>query len=811
LPVINPQFPPLIMKHWACTALLLCLIAVPAWAQQLDLRVQLSAVKGDSVPSATLQLYKLPDTVLLATRMYREGMPGFPVERLSKYLLKVSATGYATWEQPVAVIDKPSVIPVTLKRSVKQLDEVVVVSRKPLMKQEDDKTIVEAEALANTSTNAYEVLEKTPGAIVDQDGNVYLSSMTPATIQINGRDVKLSAADLASLLKSLPAGSVQKIEILRNPSAKYDAASSGGIVNLVLKKGIKIGASGSMNVGYFQGVHNTKFAGFNLNKSTKQFSSYLSFQHTDRNNFEQINTQRVLNSSGAYLSQRSRTTFPGMNNYLSLGTDFTVNKKLNIAYDLRVSTNDNRSNARNDIDIFSATAVPLGSNASAIRNHNNALYIGNNLNAKYRFDSAGSELNVQLDYNRYHYSNEQLYNNYYYLPGIPTLFGNGDNLNRKQIFTFQADFTWKLKKGYTLEAGIKTVRSNSRNSAEYFTQQGAGGRKLDSFQTNTFRYGETISSAYLQVSRKFWGLTVKPGVRLETTNISGRQLIPADTSLAIRRTDVFPYLFLRHRLVKLFGFELSGNGIIRRTISRPYYEVLNPYPRYVDQYLFDVGNPSLQPQFTTNYEFNITADDFTIFSWGMNNTSNIFSNVTYQDDQTGIAYRTWDNLGTNREVYLRFVGGIPPGGKYFFYAGAQQNINTYKGFYQGQPLNFSRSSWVFFMYHQYRVSPTLTASVNGFMRTRGLQNFFELENFGGLYLSLNKSLMKKTANLIFSFNDVFLTNQTRFRLQQGNVLVTGNRLGDTRRLGLTFRYNFGLKPREEKKSLFEQPAESREP
>jgi len=105
-----------------------------------------------------------------------------------------------------------------------------------VVKQEDDKTVVDATVLAESSTNAYEVLEKTPGAIVDQDGNVYLNSMTPATIQINGREVKLSTADLASLLKSLPAGSVSKVEILRNPSAKYDAASTGGILNIVFKE-----------------------------------------------------------------------------------------------------------------------------------------------------------------------------------------------------------------------------------------------------------------------------------------------------------------------------------------------------------------------------------------------------------------------------------------------------------------------------------------------------------------------------------------------------------------------------------------------
>jgi len=159
---------------------------------------------------------------------------------------------------------------------------VEIVSRKQLFKQEDDKTIVDATVLANSSSNAYEVLEKTPGAVIDQDGNVYLSSTTPATIFINGREMKLSSADIASLLKSLPAGSVSKIEILRSPSAKYDAASSGGIVNIVLKKGIKIGSSASTNAGYFQGVYSTQTAGININKSAGKINSYFSYQFTKR-------------------------------------------------------------------------------------------------------------------------------------------------------------------------------------------------------------------------------------------------------------------------------------------------------------------------------------------------------------------------------------------------------------------------------------------------------------------------------------------------------------------------------------------------
>ncbi len=796
------------MKYFFSTLLILFALNASVSAQKTTLRVQSSVNKNDSFPPASLQLFLLPDTTPVTSQVAIQDGNSFSVNQFSKYLLVISSAGYAATEKIISVTNKPVSIQVPLKKIIKGMDEVVVRSRRPLVRQEDDKQVIDADPLATTSTNAYEILEKTPGAIVDQDGNVYLSSMTPATIQINGRDVKLSSADLASLLKSLPAGSVNKIEILRNPSAKYDAASSGGIVNIVLKKGVKIGANGSMNVGWFQGQYNTKFAGFNINKGGDKASSYFSYQYTDKNNFEEINSTRQLKTSATALVQKARTTYPGVNHYFGFGTDVTLTKKFNVAYDLRISTNDNRSTARNDINIVNSSNDINGSNASVINNHNNAVYFGNNIFSKFKIDSAGSEWTAQVDYNRYNYRNEQAYNNYYYQPATPTLFGDGKTRNSKNIFTFQTDLIYKFKHGYTLETGFKTTTSNSDNSARYFIQQGASETKLDSFQTNTFKYKEVITSAYLQLSKKVFGLIIKPGVRLETTNIDGRQTIPADTSLSIKRTDLFPYLYLRHKIVKLFGFELNGNAIVRRSISRPYYEVLNPYPKYVDQYLFDVGNPNLQPQFTTNYEFNITADDFTIFSVGVNNTKNIFSNVTYQDEATGIAYRTYDNLGTNKEVYLRAVGGIPPGGGYFFYAGAQMNINSYEGFYQGLPLNYTRKSWVFFMYHQIKLLPALNMTINGFMRTKGLQNFFELSNFGAANVSFNKTVMNKAANIILSFNDIFYTNQTTFNLQQGNINVAGTRVGDTRRVGITFRYNFGVKKKEEKKAMFEQPAEN---
>ncbi|MEO7305821.1 MAG: outer membrane beta-barrel protein [Ferruginibacter sp.] len=771
------------------------------------LTVFIKSAKTDSVINIFVQLYLLPDTVLTGTGITKTGKAEFQVKAFSKYVLRTSSVSFESTEQVINVTDKPLNTTIVLKRKNTTLQDVLVVSKKPLIKQEDDKTIVDAEVLANSSTNAYEILEKTPGIIVDQDGNVYLSSTNPATVLINGREMKLSNADLASLLKSLPAGSVSKIEILRTPSAKYDASNSGGMVNIVLKKGVKLGTNGSINLAYFQGVYSTKTIGFNLNKGSGKINSYLSYQFTERNNFEELNSGRLIRTDSTLLSQRSYTTYPTVNHYMSAGVDIQFTPKFNAGYDLRISNSNGKSFATNGIDITKDQSPSLiGKNLSAINNRNRTTYIGNNVSAKYKIDTSGSEWTAQIDYNYYRNRSNQFYQNYNYLPAKPTVSGDGTGNIDKNIFVLQTDLTLKFRGSLTLETGFKATISNSENGSSYFKDTGNNVRFVDVFQTNTFKYNEKIIAVYLQVSKTFFGFTIKPGLRLEVTDIRGKQLIPKDTSLLLKRTDIFPYLFIKHKLFKMFGFPLIGNAIYRRSIKRPYYEILNPYPKYIDQYLFDVGNPRLKPQFTTNYEINVTYDNIPVLALGINDTKDIFSNVTYQDTSR-IAYRTYDNLGKNKEVYAKVIGGIPPGGKYFFYVGVQYNYNRYNGFYEGLPLNYTRGSWTFFMFQEFKATKTLTFNMQGFMRTKGLQNLYELNTFGGLYVSVNKSILKKKANIIVSVNDLLRTNQVAFSLQQGTVSAQGNRINDSRRLGLTFRYNFGIKPKEENKKGFDAPAD----
>jgi len=317
-----------------------------------------------------------------------------------------------------------------------------------------------------------------------------------------------------------------------------------------------------------------------------------------------------------------------------------------------------------------------------------------------------------------------------------------------------------------------------------------------------YAYRENINSGYVQASKNFSGFLVKLGTRVENTNMNGDQDAPADTSFSVHRTDFFPYVYLSHSIMKIAGYELRGYLVYRRTITRPSYDFLNPAVRFVDPYLYEIGNPSLKPQFNKNYEFNISVDETPLLAVGVNDTKDIFTQVIYQaDSANSIAYRTWDNLGKNKEFYIRGLGAIPPGKRYFFVLGGQYNHNFYEGQYEKEPLSYKRGSWTFFTYHTFKMTKLTMLTLNGFVRLKGQLQFYELSPFGSLNFSVSQQFLKKKLTLSMSIVDMFYTNQNTFTINQGSVNANGHRKGDTRRFGLNVRYNFGFRKKEENNML----------
>lgn len=781
-------------------------VSLIAQAQEIPITIKVLTQKKEPVAFASISVTDRTDSAKTITKVAdSSGTALFTLQKNGQYVVYISSINYQPLEKRIAVTGNQTSFSFTPEPAGKTLGEVIITSQKPLMKQEDDKTIVDPENLVATSTSGYEVIEKTPGLFVDQDGNIYISSMSPATVQINGREMKMSAADIATMLKSLPPNAIAKIEIVRTPSAKYDASSSGGIVNVVLRKGVKIGMTGSINAGMQQGTYGNQFIGFNLNNNDGKKSSSLNLNYSRRNSYENIITDRLF-APDSLLSQDAYTKYPGETYFAGYSIAFPAGKKWELDFSTSTSVNDFENSTTNKSIIKKiSTAQLLTDNLNLVTNDGTALNFRTGLSGKLKIDSAGSEWVNDIFFNHSRNKSEQAFTTNFNAPVLFATGGDGTSDNKRNHYNLQSDLKLKMKNRFTLETGAKASFLQFNSLTDYYSERPIGNRQKDPSRTNTFKYDENINSIYLQGSQTLGNdFVVKLGTRLENTNMTGRQIIPDDTTFSVQRTDLFPYIYLSKGLFKIAGYELRAYLVYRRTINRPVYEQLNPFARFVDQYLTEVGNPALRPQFTQNYEANISVDERPIFAVGVNDTKDIFTNVIYQDDTSSQsqAYRTYDNLGKNKEFYFRGLGALPPGGRYFLVAGAQYNHNFYQGLYENKPLSFKRGTWTFFTYQTFKLDKKSVITLNGFWRLKGQQQFYELSPFGSLSTSINRRFLKEKLVVTISVNDMFYTNKNNFTLNQGSVSASGLRKGDTRRFGINLRYNFGIRKKEENNNMF---------
>lgn len=780
--------------------ILIVLMHQLGFAQIAPLKLKVVDNKNQSVAFANITIQMIDSATMNHLVADSNGKASVLLQPGKLYMLKTSAVGYQSDNRTIKFENLNS-LNIQLKETNGQLKDVVVTSTKPLIRQEDDKSVVDPEPLAAASTNAYETMEKIPGIFIDQDGNIYLNGLSPAGIQINGRELRMSASDMATLLKSLPPSSIQKIELVRTPSAKYDASGGGGVVNIILKKGIKIGLNGSVNTGMNQGVYGNQFIGLTLNNTTDKYNSYLNTQYNQNDGYSIVNTDRFL-SIDTVLKQTAKTLSPNKSAYIGFGLGRNWTDRFELNYDARISGQSFLNSTNNASVLEKIDAKKNLSNiASLVENDGSNFNFNQSVRSKFKLDSLGGEWTIDISYNFIQSNTDQTYNNTFFAGGLASK-GSGNFTNDRDFLTYQTDYK-KKRFGITIEAGLKSSILSFRNNANY--QKDLNGLIVkDPFRTSAYNFKEQINAGYLQGSKTWGAVVLKVGTRVEQTIMQGNQKIPSDTSFSLNRTDAFPYVFLSRKLFKISGYELRGYLVYRKTISRPSYEFLNPFPRYIDPFLYESGNPSLRPQFTSNYEANISVDDKPIFAFGVNETKDIFTNVLYQSPTNNqVAYRTYDNLGKSRETYFRGIAVIPPGKAFFAVLGAQLNHNVYNGIYEQKPIVFDKATWTFFTFQSLKLDKLSTFTINGFWRTNGQQQFYELDNFGQLNSSLNRQFLNKKLTVTLSMNDIFFTNKNTFTLRQGSIYAVGFRENDTRRFGINIRYNFGIKPKEQKLEIFD--------
>ncbi|MBI5538943.1 MAG: outer membrane beta-barrel protein [Bacteroidia bacterium] len=777
-------------------------IAFPEISISQNITIKVKDNQKSPLFGATIQLKAVSDSTkkFLGTTN-DNGISEFKNISDGLYIVKISYIGFQNIEKTISVKAVSRSFDYILKENAVSLGEVTISSGKPLIRQEEDKMIIDPKPMIGISTNTLEVLESTPGLFVDNEAGIYLTSATPAVIFVNGREQKLSSQDIMSLLRNLPPGSIEKIEVIRTPSTKYDAATSGGIINIILKKGMKIGRFGNFNLGMNQGKYGNRFAGFSLNNSGNNTTYYFNANFNRNDLQEDLNSVRYLKPDTS-LNQAAVSRQQSNLGYLGFGIGYDVSKNTNLSYDGRISYTEKNTDSRTNTYIEDYSYLHLSESEDLITNNFKLINLSQDFGINTKLDTLGSDLDTKFSYNLSTNNSMQEYSSNYSLPFLYNVMGNGENTQKRHFFLFQSDLTYQLPHKLKIETGIKSSWQSFNSKAGYFSDS-VGFSIPDTIRTNAFNYNEGINAVYFQASKTiFADIMIKAGCRLEHTFMKGNQTIPSKTNFIISRADFFPYVYISRRLFRMFGIELKSYLIYRRTITRPDYQNLNPYKKYIDPFLYETGNPNLKPQFTDNIEFNVSFEDMPVFAVGQNYTKDIFSNVVYSDENnSSIAVMTYDNLGTSKETYFRAMAGIPPGGKYFFALGAQYNLNDYNGYYEGKPFAYERGSWRLFTFHSLNLLRQTKLTLSGFMMVKGQQGFYELNNFGALNVGITQTLLNKNLTITVNVRDVLRTMVTEFKLNQGAIQTSGDRYSDNRRIGINIRYNFGLGKKGPRKSI----------
>ncbi|HMQ07546.1 MAG TPA: outer membrane beta-barrel protein [Saprospiraceae bacterium] len=748
---------------------------------------------------ANVTIISQVDSTTLYTTTNGNGIAYFTLNRYGHYAVQLSYLGYLPVQVFLTMTEDQTVYRIEMTESQLLLEEVTIVSRRPMLRQDGEKTIVDPTPMLDISTNVLEIMEATPGLFVDQEGGIYLGNTSPAVVFINGREQRLGAQDIANLLRSLPPGSIQHIELIRNPSARYDAATSGGIINIVLKKGIKIGRFGSVQTGFNQGNQGNQFAGMSLFDTGSRSGWYFNF---NLNRDAVRNDLEATRASAApfFLGQETVNTRKSYNGYLGLGFNREWNEKFSFTYDGRFNTSITDAQTLSENDLISFENVLISGTSNLLDNHTPFLSQQHDLGSIFRLDSSGSVIELKLSFSHSTSRTNQKYTNEFVFPAQPPEVGEGDINNSRYFIQLQCDVSKNLPHYISLESGFRMTFMDFDNQSEFFTFV-HGMQVSDGLRNNQYQYAESIGAFYIQGSKTFLeNFTLKAGVRTEFTRMSGFQILPGSAMFHINRVDWFPYLFFSRRLVTIAGYDLKAFGIYRKTLSRPTYHNLNPAVRILDQYNYESGNPSLTPQFTNNYEVNISMNDYPILALGRNHTTGIISNVLYNDPvNPSLTNSTFDNIGSSIETYFRLVLGLPPVNRYFGVLGAQYNHLNYNGMYSDAPINFQRGSWRMFTFHSFQITRSTKIMASGFFLLNGQMNLMELGDFGQLNLTLTRTMLNKNLHLSLFIRDALRSMNTPFRLQQSDILFEGERYADNQRVGVNLRYQFGIRPKEEQK------------
>ena len=766
----------------------------------LDLTAQVSlsgkvySNQGKALDQVNVQLLSLPDSsVYMERKTVEDGTFLFSLHKSGDYVVRYSHIGYQTQlskNYSLAQGDKITAVPVMLSQQPVALDVVSVQGKVPAIRQYVDKMVVDvAESVVSQGNNVLELLEKTPGIVSDGKGNFSIQGRTGAQVKIDGRDIYLSGAQLAALLRGMQASDIAKLELMANPSSKEDASGTAGAINIITKKNRRLGLGGDV---FARGGHSRRpegSIGGGLHFKNDKLNTFInasvgreeSKNHTFTENrfysngvLERVQTQQEQTKldPGRYHSLRTGATF-------EIDTSSIVEASINWIKGTFVSTADIRTETE------STGAVRIANTTNKFDEGYNNLTFNINYNKRYSGDE--HFLKVNLDYAPH--TNQ--YDNSYYTQFLDNE-GQEKSISARKNVQDLSNTTYTARIDYSkpyatskLEVGYKFTYFFIDNSVQNDTLAG-GNWKFDDKSSNNFEYTQHVQAAYLIYSGKSGKFEYQAGLRGEYAYIETLQ----ETLKEKNRNnyfDVFPNAFA------LYNF--NENNFLRTSfgsrIERPGDHDVNIFRVYENAFTYYEGNADLKPERSYIVELGHGFKNKLFTTLSTSYGKNVITWITQAAEEEGVTFSTPENIGR----FANYSASVMYNSAFLPWWSGSHYVNIFHNSYSGEinkvNLDSKGSSWSFNSKHTLQLKWGIRSEVLGYYNSPVTSGTQRKEETYGLDLGIEKKLIGDRAMLKLAVNGLIRNANPRLRSTYGDLTFYHSTYPDNRKILLSLSYRFG--------------------
>jgi len=766
---------------------------------------------------ATLQLFKLSDSTLAGGTV--TGPDGkFEILDISPgvYFLKASYIGYSTGYVNRVVVERKGgdveLGILKLEQGSEEITEIEVTAERSFMENKIDKKVFNVEkSIVTESGSVIDVLKTIPSVTVDNDNKVYLRGNANIRFLINGKPSGMLGIDPSTMLDQLPADMVESIEIMNNPSAKYDAEGMGGIINVVLKSEKKEGYTGTVNINAGNKNRYNLGANLTLKRDNYSFSGNYNFRYFTMTMSGYTNRASDFNNLISYLNQNISMSNRMKGHTGGISFEYVFNPKNTLTFNSNFNYRDRLRNGTTEsiTSDINKTATDIYRNYG--RDSEDGYGADFSLYYYKKFDKKKEELTASVQYtlsneDETEYNVQQLYNPDWSITNIPAFLKNNYQKDNNYNFVLQADYTHPFDENSKYDIGYKSTvrRIKSDYNADSFSYAISNWVPNIS-QSNNFIYNEQVHSAYGTYENKYKNFGFMLGLRLEQTLTKSEQITQSQ-DFKNDYLSLFPSVFLTQGLGK--GNELQFS--YTRRINRPNTRILNPFIDYSDPQNLRGGNPYIKPEFINAFEisyakyFTTASVTSSLFYRRVNDVISRYMTV----NDSGIAFHTFKNV-SQADIYGTEVIATGNFAKWLSLNASFSYFRTeLKGDIDASSFDNSGYSWTSKIMTNLTFPKIFDVQIMFNYQGKNVTPQGNTEPFYSLDMALKRDFFDKRFSITLRVSDIFNNQKFAFNSSGIGYTQTSERRRDSRMAFLTLTYKFGDLERQKPKRT--QTRENRE-